>query len=183
MATVRVMTGIRVEYRFVTLVPGSDAGPAVCEANPEDCCVEGSGGGSGAGSGGGQGSGGGGSGGGTACCGGQESVGSPITATVINLSNMACIDGAMATLTWNGLAWEGSTFIDCGMMNSLTLSLVCADGNWNLTYSFGDLCIPPGDVAQSTYSCAPLAVTFDIDTGGLCGATGSPSSFRVTVTE
>lgn len=168
MATVRVMTGIRVEYRFVTLVPGSDAGPAVCEVNPEDCCVEGSGGGSG---------------GGTACCGGQESVGSPITATVINLSNMACIDGAMATLTWNGLAWEGSTFIDCGMMNSLTLSLVCADGNWNLTYSFGDLCIPPGDVGETDYSCAPLAVTFDIDTGGLCGATGSPSSFRVTVTE
>lgn len=170
MATVRVMTGIRVEYRFVTLVPGSDSGPAVCEDNPDDCCAEGSGGGSGGG-------------GGTDCCGGQESVGSPITATVINLSNMACIDGAMATLTWNGLAWEGSTFIDCGMMNSLTLSLVCADGNWNLTYSFGDLCIPPGDVAQSTYSCAPLAVTFDIDTGGDCGATGSPSVFRVTVTE
>lgn len=181
--TKTLQVGTNVEYRLLTLPPGTTVGAAFCEEDPTDCCDAGT-----TGSGGGSGSGG--SGSGVTCCGGHNGIGTTVTVTFTNVLAFSCADGVTMTLTWNGTRWNGSSVWLCNGMDSITLDLYCTPDPyneyvWYLNYSFGSGCDGGGTttVSATSASCPPaLSIYFELFLLGACGASANPSTLGVTIT-
>jgi len=183
---VKVVKHITVEKRTVTLALGSSIGAAACAVDPVGCCSSASGSGaSGSGASGSNASGSGGSGGaGNECCStGETPFGDSRGVTLANISNMACLHGATSAISRAGPGpWTSVVNIPvCNPMGPLNLQLYCSEDVWTLNYDFADSCVPPGAATFVSASCDPVELVFTISTGGGCGASGSPSSFRVTI--
>ncbi|REJ91920.1 MAG: hypothetical protein DWQ34_13905 [Planctomycetota bacterium] len=122
------------------------------------------------------------------CCSGAA-VNETLTATITNLANCPCADGAEIELkiepivpTWSGRGPFGS----CG--REIGLTLIC-DGNecehFKLDYEFSDACIGAGQIpAPESCSCDPLNLEFRLGpTGGCCNHPTPDDQFAITITE